>query len=268
MNLKINNFGDLHKKGVYIITNIINKKVYVGSTTDSFKNRWNSHTKKLRSHTHPNAHLQNAWIFYGEESFVFSILEILETNILEREQYYIDNLQAFNPEKGYNLEIDVYKKEISDNTKNKISKTLKYKYSIGELKVEGCVCAGWNKGLKCNNISKVRREMFSSIQVFDYNNELIVTFRSCIDLCEWSEHNKLPNMVIGNKNKKGYILRRDKIYLSIRTGTCYKGLYFKKGEPLSPEMGIAKWENCWKGEIPNQQPSQSLTKLEGSETNS
>ena len=38
--------------------------------------------------------------------------------------------------------------------------------------------------------------------------------------------------------------------------------------PLSPEMGIAKWENCWEGEIPNQQPSISLTTNEGSETNS
>ena len=42
---------------------------------------------------------------------------------------------------------------------------------------------------------------------------------------------------------------------------------FKKGLPLPPEMGVVKWENCWNGENPNQQPSQPLTKLEGSETN-
>lgn len=38
--------------------------------------------------------------------------------------------------------------------------------------------------------------------------------------------------------------------------------------PLSPEMGIAKWENCVEGEIPNTQPSLELTIKEGSETNS
>jgi hypothetical protein len=45
------------------------------------------------------------------------------------------------------------------------------------------------------------------------------------------------------------------------------GLYFKRTGPLSPEMGIAKWENCGNGEIPNPQPSISLTTNEGSETN-
>jgi len=54
----------------------------------------------------------------------------------------------------------------------------------------------------------------------------------------------------------------------VNTGTPYKGLLFTKVEPLPPEMGVVKWENCWNGEIPNQQPSQPLTKLEGSETNS
>lgn len=57
--------------------------------------------------------------------------------------------------------------------------------------------------------------------------ELIVTFRSCQDLCEWSELYKMPYLQIGNYNKKGYILRKDKIYLSIRTNCKYKGLYFK-----------------------------------------
>ena len=47
----------------------------------------------------------------------------------------------------------------------------------------------------------------------------------------------------------------------------YRGLRFKKCLPLPPEMGVVKWENCWNGENPNQQPSQELTDLEGSETN-
>lgn len=251
MIVKINNFGDLHKKGVYSITNKVNEKIYIGSTFDSFKNRWITHIKKLRSGKHPNIHLQSAWDKYTEDKFEFSILEILEEGILEKEQYYIDTLESCNPKKGYNLEINTYKREIAFKTKNKISDTLKRKYQSGELTKEGCQCAGWNKGKKCPNIGKARRELFSSIKVYNYNYDLIVTFQSCIDLCEWSEENRLPELVIGKANRKGHILRRDKIYLSIRTGKCYKGLYFQKGEPLSSETGIAKWENNYQQLIEN-----------------
>ncbi len=54
MDIRIKNFDDLCKKGVYCITNTQNKKIYIGSTTDTFKNRWYNHIRKLRSNTHPN----------------------------------------------------------------------------------------------------------------------------------------------------------------------------------------------------------------------
>lgn len=93
--------------------------------------------------------------------------------------------------------------------------------------------------------------MFDSIEVYNSNMELIVTFRSCSDLCEWSEdpNNIMPFLKISSNNLKGGILRRDKIYLSIRTNKSYKGLYFKRCLPLSPEMGIAKWVNSGNAEM-------------------
>lgn len=36
MDIRIKNFDDLCKKGVYCITNTQNKKIYIGSTTDTF----------------------------------------------------------------------------------------------------------------------------------------------------------------------------------------------------------------------------------------
>lgn len=94
------------------------------------------------------------------------------------------------------------------------------------------------------------------------------TFRSVTDLCEWSETNMMPRLKMDGRNKKGGLLRKDKIYLSIRQDSPYKGLYFKKVRPLPPEMGVVKWENCVEGEIPNTQSSLSLTSKEDSETNS
>lgn len=40
MQIKIKTFDDLCKKGIYCITNIKNGKVYIGSTTSTFQDRW------------------------------------------------------------------------------------------------------------------------------------------------------------------------------------------------------------------------------------
>lgn len=272
MNIVISKFDDLCKKGVYCITNTENNKIYIGSTLDSFRIRWRKHIQKLRNNTHPNSHLQNAFNKYGENKFQFSIIEIIDNDdeILEKEKEYIRNKGCCDRLLGYNIESDPFKREVSEETKQKISETLKRKYASGEItKPSGCSIAGWNKGKKCPQIGETRREMSNSIEVYDYNMNLMVTFRSMIDLCEWSEKNTMPRLKIDGRNKKGGILRRDKINLSIRTEKPYKGLYFKKVEKsLFPEMEIAKWEDCVKDEITNTQPSQPLTKLEGSETNS
>lgn len=246
---------DYDKMGVYLITNLINNKVYVGSTSDSFRIRWQAHINKLKTNKHPNAHLQSAFNKYGTHNFKITILEITLTRelSLEKEQYYLDMYKSYNREIGYNIEINVYRSEISEETKQKISNTLKEGYESGRITVSKNLnkIAGWNKGLKCPQISKTRREMFDSIKVFNINKELICTFRSCIDLCEWSENldNLMPNIIISNCNKKGGILRKDKIYKSICEKSLYKGLYFEKCLPLSPEMGIAKWVNSKNAEM-------------------
>jgi len=95
------------KTGVYKITNLKNNKIYVGSSTstkDGFKDRINTHIRLLKNNTHYNKHLQSAWTKYGPEAFKFEILEILigKEKIIEREQYYIDILDATNPKIGYN----------------------------------------------------------------------------------------------------------------------------------------------------------------------
>ena len=63
--------------GIYGIKNLQNNKVYVGQTGESFQRRFWHHRWKLKDNTHDNYHLQAAWNKYGEDSFEFFIIEIV-----------------------------------------------------------------------------------------------------------------------------------------------------------------------------------------------
>jgi hypothetical protein len=80
-------------QGIYKITNIVNGKIYIGSSID-IKNRWWSHKDDLEHGTHCNTHLQNAWKVYGEDSFKFEILDEMNVStreaIFKKEQEYLD----------------------------------------------------------------------------------------------------------------------------------------------------------------------------------
>jgi group I intron endonuclease len=94
----------LQKSGIYRILNTVNGKPYLGSAV-IIPNRWREHTRTLRKGTHKNPHLQAAWNKYGEEAFIFEIVELIEdkNKLIEREQYWIDFYEAYNPQKGYNV---------------------------------------------------------------------------------------------------------------------------------------------------------------------
>ena len=59
---------------IYRITNMSNGKFYIGSA-DSFARREWQHKYALRRKGHKNPHLQAAWDKYGEEMFVFEVVE-------------------------------------------------------------------------------------------------------------------------------------------------------------------------------------------------
>ena len=79
-----------HIVGIYKITNIVNNKIYIGSSNDVFK-RKREHISALKNNTHCNIHLQRAYNYYGEDSFIFEVIELCEEgNLLEVEQKYLD----------------------------------------------------------------------------------------------------------------------------------------------------------------------------------
>jgi group I intron endonuclease len=113
--------------GIYKITNIINDKVYIGSSVD-VKNRIRHHKFHLSKNTHNSPKLQNAYNKYGSESFIYEIIEIVETKelLLEREQFYIDSYVSYKL--GYNSRHKAeanYGLSPSAETRKKISDSLK-----------------------------------------------------------------------------------------------------------------------------------------------
>lgn len=88
------------KTGIYIITNIVDNKSYIGSSKNILQ-RFGQHKYSLRKGTHYNHHLQSSFNKYGEDNFTFGILELTE-DLIERETFHIYSKNVLNPKFGYN----------------------------------------------------------------------------------------------------------------------------------------------------------------------
>jgi len=91
------------KSGIYKITCLKNKKIYIGSSNDCIQ-RYSKHIWALKNNKHHNKYLQSAFLKYGEENFEFEIIESVEENsLLEREQFYLDFYKPYDRTIGYNI---------------------------------------------------------------------------------------------------------------------------------------------------------------------
>lgn len=86
--------------GIYRIRNNTNGKCYIGSSVD-LEMRKAEHFRYLRGGYHANRKLQAAYNKYGEDAFVFDVIEACDKrSLLTREQYYLDQL---NFDSNYNI---------------------------------------------------------------------------------------------------------------------------------------------------------------------
>ena len=87
--------------GIYSILNLQNNKRYIGYSID-IQRRWQTHKRDLKNNKHENEHLQNAYNLYGEENFVYEVIEECSIEeIKEREKYWIKYYNS--KEDGYNM---------------------------------------------------------------------------------------------------------------------------------------------------------------------
>jgi group I intron endonuclease len=269
----LNNLKDLDKIGVYEIVCTESNKRYIGSTTQSFKKRLNHHICMLRNNKHKNSHLQRSYNKHGEDKFKINILEIVEDKeqVLNREQIYLDNtdnLFNINP-------LASGTPNLSKETIIKRAKTLKDRYTRGELKSTFYGRRTWNKGLTKEkhdysylkvpktisdelkqahkNTSKRSRLNSPKISVYSLDKVLLGTWESSKDLEEWSltSENELPIKSRFSSDRLGIpykMLMSCNINKSCKTGKTYKGLIFKYAELKLDELLETP-------EVDNQQPS-------------
>lgn len=114
---------------IYSITNKINGKVYVGQS-DDYERRKNHHLLSLRSNKHYIEKLQNDFNIYGEHNFEFKVLINCQIDELDfYEQYYIEQLNSFEDNGGYNLNTGGKSGfTVSKSTKEKLSKSIKERF--------------------------------------------------------------------------------------------------------------------------------------------
>jgi len=151
-----------HAQGVYGLLNIVNDKIYVGSSCErrGVAKRLNEHKTSLRKGKHSNSYLQKAWDKHGEGSFQFVMIEEveLEDMLVEREQFWMDQFKSHDKKHGYNICKLAYSSRgrvMSEETKSKISEA-----NLGRKRSKE-FCELMSKMKKGNTCSKETRKKLS-----------------------------------------------------------------------------------------------------------
>jgi group I intron endonuclease len=210
-NKNLNNLGI----GVYTITNLVNGKIYVGSTKQSFHKRFGSHVSRLKVNKHPNIYLQRSFNKYSIENFKFEMLEeCLSEHCLGIEQYWINMLNSANEKYGYNLTPTAGScsgTKRSLETKQKMSLSAKGKKftkehcnNISKSKIGKTAL---NKGIKMSEESKLKMSLARKGKYKGINNPLYKKPKSEQHKINLSESKKLffknnPNIFKGKKQPK------------------------------------------------------------------
>jgi group I intron endonuclease len=186
-----------------MIINNINGKFYIGSTVN-FQQRCYEHLKRLRQNKHHSPMLQNSWNKYGEEYFIFNIVEEVSgaSNLIEKEQFWIDCLHPkFNWGKVAGSPAGIKRSEKT--------KALLRKITLKQFKDKGHPCKGKKYGPEAReNMSNAHKG--KSLKEMGHNKKCVCS------VCKTKRHE-----IIGNKHPN----------------------YGKRGKSL-PEMGHKKRCMC------------------------
>lgn len=261
--------------GIYCIKNLINNKVYIGSSVN-IKGRLREHKRALLNGVHHSRHLQKSWDKYNEASFEWNILEfITDPSILrKREKELILEYKANDGDFGYNSSLpdenSLGASSHSDETKE-LLRRLYYKSRFGVFVEEEYQEWLINKELKKVKIYKDRRDYERHnkcpLVVLNLSGKIVGKYPSILGACKELNlkakrvNDCMSQRIINNKNNggnpttrksvKGYIFIRESEYDETKDYTykeervhaiiCSKGDFIKEynsPQEASDELGM------------------------------
>ena len=120
------------KGNLYLITNKINDKVYVGKTYHSIEERFKQHIRESRKDRSVGRDLYDAMRYFGVENFQIQLLGVFEESILEeKEMEYIKKYDSYK--NGYNQTLGGDGKRYIDRTDEEIISLYKEYGTIGRV---------------------------------------------------------------------------------------------------------------------------------------
>ena len=162
--------------GIYKIQNIIDGKIYIGSSINLSK-RLQNHKIMLSGGYHDNRYLQNSVTKYGIDSFIFEIIELCgEDELVKRENHFIDFYKSNETLFGYNLA------KVCDTRRNIFNHEVKVKMS--KVKIE-------------------KNKNFNRFKLINIDNGFEVVFDNLVDAARFlisnnftkSKENKVRDML-------------------------------------------------------------------------
>lgn len=171
--------------GIYKIT--INNKIYIGSSINIYE-RYCLHRSTLLKNIHRNRYLQRAYNKYNE--FKFEILvtyeNITREDLLKEELNYILELKP-----QYNLVKNPVLNTFSDDTKKRISESVKKAYAEGRL------INPWSLNGRYIDIYDLNKALlYENILVKDSISILQVSNRSVINNAIRKNRYKVKNFIV------------------------------------------------------------------------
>ena len=179
---------------IYKIFNKLTSKSYIGQTIQDLDERWRQH-KKINSNCR---YLKSAIKKYGLENFDFNLICICFDNDLDKyECYYMNKYNTIVPN-GYNLREGGNSGRHNEETKKKISETLKNKKIGKPLTIE---------------MKQKISEKNVKYKVFQINNGIIInTFNGYAEAAKsvGITKNCIRDVCVGiSKTSKGYFWKSE-----------------------------------------------------------
>lgn len=192
---------------IYLITNILNGKKYVGKTKYSLAHRFSQHC----NNAYYNTYIHNAIKKYGKENFkIEELCRCDDSRWAELEKFYIKQLHTHYTEGGYNISWGGDSNPMDDpaviekhrqimSSPDMIALTRKpfddWNYGNTEKRLEFNKCTSERqKGIYNENFKKHNEANKHPIGMLNDNGDIIMKFESCSKACKYLEeieHQKL-----------------------------------------------------------------------------